>query len=511
MHDANLAGLLTASAARHADRAALRLGDGEITYAQLDEGAARMAGLLAARGIGPDDRVAVMLPNVPQFAAAYYGVLRLGAVVVPMNPLLKRREVRFLLEDVGARAIFVLEGLHEHAQAGAQDTGAECFALPFAPWDAAFADAAPEPAVAAREGRDTAVVLYTSGTTGTPKGAELTHASLGRNSEIAAGLFDVRPGSVLLGALPLFHSFGQTCCLNTAIRGGGCLTLLPRFDPREALEALANHGVGICLGVPTMYSAMLEHAEGAFEHLRVCISGGSAMPVDVLHAVEEAFGCPLLEGYGLSETSPVASFNQPGFERKPGSIGTPLVGVEMRIVDDEDRPLPVGEVGEILIRGHNVMKGYWRQPEATAEALRGGWMHTGDLGRVDEDGYFFIVDRKKDMIIRGGLNVYPREIEEVLHEHPAVREAAVLPVPHPLLGEEVGAAVRLHAGAEASPRELRTFVRDEIAAYKYPRHVWFVDALPLGPTGKVLKREIPVPAEVLAAAAAPRRGGAPAR
>jgi long-chain acyl-CoA synthetase len=353
-------------------------------------------------------------------------------------------------------------------------------------------------------GDDTALILYTSGTTGSPKGAELTHDNLRRNAEICRGLFSLGPEDVSLGALPLFHSFGQTCGLNAAMMSGTSLTLLPRFDPVQALQMLDEHEVTLCLGVPTMYAAMLDRVGEErpwLGRLKVCISGGSAMPLDVLRGCEEVFGCPLLEGYGLSETSPVASFNHPGRPHKHGSIGTPLEGVEMRVVDRADRDLPAGEVGEILIRGHNVMKAYWRQPEATAHTMRGGWLHTGDLAYVDDEGYYFIVDRLKDMIIRGGLNVYPREVEEVLLEHPAVLEAAVVAVPHALLGEEVGAAVVLNDGAEADPKELRSFLRDQIAAYKYPRHVWFVDSLPKGPTGKVLKRKIQVPDEVLGTAA----------
>jgi long-chain acyl-CoA synthetase len=496
----NLAGIVPAGAERHGERPALRLGDNVTTYAQLDELSARVAGLLREVDVGAGDRVALMLPNVPQFAFAYYGGLRLGAVVVPMNVLLKRREVRFLLADAGAKAIFALEGFDEHAVAAAQDTGARCIGVPFE-W---IPQADPAEPLAPRAGDDTAVVLYTSGTTGSPKGAELTHDNLRRNFEICAGLFDLGPDDVSLGALPLFHAFGQTCGLNTAISVGACLTLLPRFDPAQALDAIEGDAVTISLGVPTMYAAMLAQPgvrERDFGALRVCISGGSAMPVPVLRDCEATFGAPLLEGYGLSETAPVASFNHPDRPHKPGSIGTPLEGVQMRIVDDEDRDLPLGAVGEILIRGHNVMKGYWRAPEATARALRGGWMHTGDLARVDEDGYFFIVDRKKDMIIRGGLNVYSREVEEVLLEHPAVQEASVVAVAHPLLGEEVGAAVVLAPGAAADARAIRAFVREEIAAYKYPRHIWFVDELPINAAGKVLKREIEVPQEVLSAAA----------
>jgi len=343
---------------------------------------------------------------------------------------------------------------------------------------------------------DTAVLLYTIGTTGKPKGAELTHSNLSNNVRVAMGLFEVSDNDIMLGALPLFHSFGQTCALNCTMAAGGTLTLIPRFDPEKALEIIERDKVSIFEGVPTMFSAML-HAPNKDDIdvscLRVCASGGSAMPVEVLTQFEEQFGTKVLEGYGLSETSPVASFNHPDRERKPGSIGTPIEGVEMKVVDDEGNDVPQGEVGEIVIKGHNVMKGYWNRDDATKESIRDGWFHTGDMAKVDEDGYFFIVDRKKDMIIRGGYNVYPREIEEVLYEHPAVREAAVVGVPHQELGEEVGAAVALKEGESVEADELQKFVKDQVAAYKYPRHIWFVDELPKGPTGKILKREIEVP------------------
>jgi len=255
------------------------------------------------------------------------------------------------------------------------------------------------------------------------------------------------------------------------------------------------------MGVPTMYSALLNHpGRDAYDTstLKVCVSGGAALPGEVMRAFEEAFNCPILEGYGLSETSPVASFNPPDRPRKVGSIGIPIDGVEMKVVDDDDNDVPAGEVGEIVIRGHNVMKGYWEMPDASEEAMRGGWFHTGDMARVDEDGYFFIVDRKKDLIIRGGFNVYPREVEEVLYEHPAVREAAVIGFPDESLGEEIGAAVALKEGAEADAGVLKAYVKEQLAAYKYPRRIWFVDELPKGPTGKILKREIRVPDEVAA-------------
>jgi long-chain acyl-CoA synthetase len=300
----------------------------------------------------------------------------------------------------------------------------------------------------------------------------------------------------MMGCLPLFHVFGLTCGLNASVIAGCCLTLLPRFDPGKALDIIGRDRVTIFEGVPTMYSAMLHHpaaAQADVSSLRLCISGGAAMPVEVLRGFEDTFHCTILEGYGLSETSPVASFNHPDKVRKPGSIGTPIAGVHMRVVDPDLADVPVGEVGEILISGHNVMKGYWANPDATAEAITDGWFHTGDLAKVDEDGYFFIVDRKKDMIIRGGYNVYPREVEEVFYEHPAVAEAAVIGIPSDQLGEDVGAAVALKPGADATPEELRAFARDRVAAYKYPRHVWIVPELPKGPTGKILRREVQPP------------------
>jgi long-chain acyl-CoA synthetase len=492
----NLATILTGSAQRHPDRVAIKLDDIELTYRVLDGATAHIAGLLHKRGFSVSDRVGIMLPNVPYFPVCYFGVLRAGGVVVPMNVLLKRREVAFYLRDSGARLLFAWHGFAEDAQAGADDAGAECVIVEPGQFERTVGEAQPRTEVRERARDDTAVILYTSGTTGTPKGAELSHANLLGNCETARSLFDLESERVTLGALPLFHSFGQTCAMNATIKGGGTLTLLPRFEPAKALEIIERDGVNVFEGVPTMYGAILHAPERErfdASSLEVCASGGAAMPVELLRGFEEAFGCKILEGYGLSETSPVASFNHPDRERKAGSIGTPIRGVEMKVVDEDDNELPAGEVGEIVIRGPNVMKGYWNRADATKEVLRGGWLHTGDMAKVDDDGYFFIVDRKKDMIIRGGYNVYPREIEEVLYEHPAVREAAVVGVPDEELGEEIGAAVALKDGAQASADELREHVRSQVAAYKYPRVVWFVEDLPKGPTGKILKREIEIP------------------
>ncbi len=493
----NLAYVLTASAQRSPEHVAVKLGDRELSYAALDEGSARVAALLRERGVGPGERVGIMLPNVPYFPLAYYGVLRAGAVVVPMNVLLRRREVAYYLSDSGAKVLIAWHDFAKDAEAGAGDAGAECILVEPGRFDELVARHDPLPEVAEREEDDTAVILYTSGTTGSPKGAELTHANLRRNAQAGVGLFSLTEGDVIFGGLPLFHSFGQTCGLNAAMTAGVTITLLPRFDPGEALEIVQRDKVTVFEGVPTMYGALLHHSgRESFDtsSLRVCASGGASLPVELLKGFEQAFGAKVLEGYGLSETSPVASFNHPDRERKPGSIGTPIEGVEMRVVDDDGKPLAQGEVGEIQIRGHNVMKGYWERRDATAEAISDdGWFSTGDMARVDEDGYFFIVDRKKDLIIRGGYNVYPREVEEVLYEHPAVREAAVVGVAHSELGEEVGAAIVLKDGEQVGEEELRGHCKEQVAAYKYPRRIWFLDDLPKGPTGKILKREIQPP------------------
>jgi long-chain acyl-CoA synthetase len=494
----NLVSLLADSAAEHPARVAIRQGTATTSYAELDAASARVAGLLTARGVGPGTPVGLMLPNVPEFAVVYYGVLRAGGIVVPMNPLLKAREVAYYLSDSGAPLIFAWHSTADEAGTGAAEAGAHVISVDPTSFGALLDAATPAPALIQRDPSDTAVLLYTSGTTGRPKGAELTHDNLLRNVEVSNDeLLHLDAGDVVFGGLPLFHAFGQTVTLNTTMTAGATLLLLPRFTASAALDLIAEHGVTVFVGVPTMYSALLASVDAAgydATSLRVCVSGGAAMPVEVLRQFEQTFGATVLEGYGLSETSPVASFNLPGRERKPGSIGTPVRGVQMRIVDTVGNELPLGEVGEIAIRGHNVMKGYWNNPDATAQAIDGdGWFKTGDLGRVDEDGYFFVVDRKKDLIIRGGYNVYPREIEEVLYEHPDVREAAVIGVPHPELGEEVAAVVTVQPGAEVTPDQLRDFVKAQVAAYKYPRRVWFTDELPKGPTGKILKREIAIP------------------
>ncbi|WP_435058566.1 long-chain-fatty-acid--CoA ligase [Streptomyces sp. bgisy060] len=494
--DGTVPALLARSAAAHPDRTALRLGADELSYGALDALAWRAAALLRARGVGSGDRVALSLPNSALFAVLYYGILRAGGIVVPLNPLLRAGEVRHCLADAGAA---LLLGWHQEgaeAAGGARLAGTPYLAVEPSEFTALLEARPPVPVDAARAPEDTAVVLYTSGTTGAPKGAELTHRNVRRNVDEGVRVLGLGPEDVVFGGLPLFHSFGQVMGLNCAVSAGGCLTLMARFDPAGALDVIARDRVTVFLGVPTMYALLLRHPDRArhdVSSLRVCLCGGSPLPVAVLTGFESDFDCAVLEGYGLSESSPLACVNRIDRPRSPGTIGVPIEGVEMRVVDRDGKEVPDGEVGEIVIRGHNVMKGYWRRPEATAAVVRDGWLHTGDLGTRDGAGDFRVVDRVKDVVIRGGFNVYPREVEEVLHLHPDVAEAAVLGVPHPVHGQEIAAAVVLRPGSGLSPTKLRTHVRKRVAPYKYPRRIWFVDALPKGPTGKVLKRSIVPP------------------
>ncbi|RAG84011.1 long-chain fatty acid--CoA ligase [Streptacidiphilus pinicola] len=496
---ANLAEFLTETAAQQPDRPALRLDAQVIDYAELDERSARAAALLRAQGVRPGDRVAMMLPNVPEFVVLYYGALRAGAIVVPLNPLLKQREVEYHLTDSGAVAVFEWFQAPGEGAAGAASAGVPLTVVEPAAFAESLAQHEPLAEVAPAAGEDVAVLLYTSGTTGRPKGAALTHAGLRHNTEVSAvHVQRLTSQDVVVGCLPLFHIFGQICTMSAAIRSGAALTLIPRFDPQTVLDAIARDRATIFDGVPTMYAALLQHqpTDADVSTLRMCVSGGASLPVEILHGFERRFGCMVLEGFGMSETSPVVTFNHPDRPRKAGSIGTPIRDVEVRLLDDHGQEVAVGEVGELVVRGPNLMKGYWNRPEETRATIPDGWLRTGDLARQDEDGYLYIVDRKKDLIIRGGYNVYPREIEEVLHEHPAVALAAVVGLPDERLGEDVGAAVVLRHGALATPAELQQFTKERVAAYKYPRSIWIVDALPTGPSGKILKREIaPRPAE----------------
>jgi long-chain acyl-CoA synthetase len=521
-HDAttlNLASVLEQQARLVPDRLAITFRDAHLTYAQLNARAAQIASGLVALGIGPGDRIALSCPNVPWFPMAYFGILKAGAVVVPLNVLLKPREIAYHLEDADARVHLAFEGtpdlpMAEMARAACDEAG--CPHLVVMTVD----PAAPSPvspsltmgqlihgqpasfATRPRRPDDTAVILYTSGTTGKPKGAELTHANMTMNAIASREMFAPagRGGvqqDVHLVTLPLFHSTAQTCQMNSGLHAGSRLVLLPRFEPAAVLETIARERANFWIGVPTMYWALLKHVEAAAidpapiaAHLSLCVSGGAPMPVDVMQRFEATFGVRVLEGYGLSETSPVACFNQVYRASKPGTVGLPIFGVEVQCVDEAGATVAPGERGEVVIRGPNIMKGYYNQPDATAEAMRGGWFHTGDIGTIDAEGYLAIVDRKKDMILRGGFNVYPRELEEVIMTHPAVSLVAVIGVPDDRLGEEVKAFIVRKPGATATEEELIAWCRGQFAAYKYPRQIEFREALPVGATGKILKREL---------------------
>jgi long-chain acyl-CoA synthetase len=502
---ASVAAILAESAARYPDDVAVIVGDRRTTYAELWSQTLAYAGALRARGVQEGDRVAMLVPNVEDFPRVYYATLALGAVAVPVHALLKRREIEYVLRDSGATLLVCAAPLLAEGAAGADLAGVDVVTV-LAPDEAETGrdrledlaqQAEPLRTYEPRDPFDTATILYTSGTTGKPKGAAGSHfALLEQVNTNLMTTFDMHRGDVLLGALPLFHTFGQTCTMNTGFRVGATIVMLPKFDGDSALAAMVEHGCGVFMGVPTMYMALLDAAtrSDARPSLRYAISGGASLPLAVLERFQQVYDAPIHEGYGLTETSPVATFNHVGTPPRPGTIGTPVWGVDVEIADPEvpDRIalLPHGEIGELVIRGHNLMNGYLDRPEDTSAAIVDGWFRTGDLGTKDDDGYLTIVDRTKDMIIRNGYNVYPRQVEEVLATHPDVAMAAVFGVPHEVHGQEIEAAVVLRAEGTATPRELIDFVAAEIAAYKYPRAVHVLDALPLGPSGKVLKREL---------------------
>ncbi|MGB0102031.1 MAG: long-chain fatty acid--CoA ligase [Nocardioides sp.] len=524
----NLATLLEDSATTYPERTAIVMPrpDGEVTrlsYAEVDAFSNMVANLLVSRGIEPGDKVALTCPNLPYFSVVYFGILKAGATVVPLNVLLKGREVAYHLNDSDAKAYFCFQGtpelpMGEAGYAGFGEAEAcEHFFVITAELGADSPIAGTETMAQAMGGQagtfdtvatdedDTAVILYTSGTTGQPKGAELRHRNMRDNALSGEPLFgaNAEDPDTYLCVLPLFHSFGQTVCQNGAFAYGATVVMLPRFEAHAALGLMLKEGITFFAGVPTMYWGLLGaladgNADGSgidvsalAAKLRVAVAGGSALPVEVHKEFEKKFGITILEGYGLSETSPVASFSKYGEPVRVGSIGTPIPGVEMKLIDETWGEIDgADQIGEIAIKGHNIMKGYYGRPEATDEAIRDGWFRSGDLGRRDEDGWYYIVDRSKDMIIRGGYNVYPREVEEVLMTHEAVSLAAVIGVPHESHGEEIKAVVIRNAGSEITEDELIAWGKEQMANYKYPRIVEFVDALPMTSTGKILKREL---------------------
>lgn len=510
----NLSVILEDSAKRFASKEAFTFGDTTLNFAQVNGAANQIANGLKEAGIVHGDKVALSCFNLPYFPMIYFGILKAGATVVPLSVLLKTDEIEYHLTDSDAKAYFCFQGtadlpMGQMGHAAFEKVGAceHFYMITAVPTDpspidgtktlgALMAGQSPVTETAQTSPDDTAVIIYTSGTTGRPKGAELSHSNLMLNAVVAADLGTIQKEDNLLIVLPLFHIFAMTCLMNAGIYRGAHSVLLPRFDAETVFGLMQKHKTTLFAGVPTMYWGLLNYKEDKFDYdsiaknLRLGMSGGAALPVQVLHDFEARFGVPVLEGYGMSEGSPVVTFNHPGTERKAGSVGTPVWGVEVKLVDDSGNEVADGERGELLYRGHNVMKGYYNKPEANAKTLKDGWLHSGDVAIKDEDGYYFIVDRTKDMIIRGGLNVYPREVEEMMIKHDAVSLVAVIGIPDEKMGEEIKAYVVLEAGQSVGEEELKAYCKENIAAYKYPRQIEFIDALPMSATGKILKKEL---------------------
>ncbi len=503
----SLASVLAESARRYPDKTAVVDGDLRVPYAWLWREARGYAAGLRELGVRPGDRVALLAPNTADFPRAYYGALAAGAVIVPVHLLLTADEAAYVLRDSGASMLVCHTALLAMGAAAGAAAGVPVVTVGPSAAAGSTVDTPrledvcaaldPVPTFEPRQAEDPAVILYTSGTTGTPKGAVLTHLNLVMNAVVNTfDANDARHDDIVLGCLPLFHSFGQTVSMNGAFRIGATLVMLARFSGPAAIELMLRENVNVFQGVPTMYVALAE-AAGGYERLprlRLCISGGASLPMAVLERFNAAFDTTVFEGYGLSETSPTATTNQPHFGTKAGTVGHPVWGVEVEIaraeIEERVELLPVGELGEIVIRGHNVFAGYLGRPEETARAIVDGWFRSGDLGTKDEQGFITIVDRKKDMIIRGGFNVYPREVEEALARYPGIAQVAVIGVPDETHGEEIWAVAVRDKDASVTEEELVEWSKQRLGRHKYPRQVRFVDELPVGPSHKVLKREL---------------------
>ena len=463
----------------------------EWTNVEQQCGANRFAHALRRLGLRVGDRVVVLLPNCPEVLQAYAGILKAGGVIVPVVFLLGAEEVRHILADSEARVVVTAPAFLDKVEGFAgtivlvgEGTGRG--------WDELIAGESKTFGSVDRADDDLAVILYTAGTTGQPKGVALTHANLASNARAAASLYELDRTSWALMVLPLSHSYGLTV-MNAGNILGTKGVLLRWFNPGGVLEAIQHYRVESMSAVPTMLVYLLNYPDAArfdTSSMRLWGSGAAPLPLEIVEPFEQKFGGRILEGYGLTEASPVVSAHRLSGARKLGSVGQALPGVAVAILDDGDRPLPPGELGEVCVQGPNVMQGYYRLPEETARTLRNGWLHTGDVGRLDADGYLYIVERKKDLIIRGGFNIYPREVEDVLYAHPAVAEAAVVGVGDVLMGEEVLAFVALKSGAATDAGALIGFCQERLARYKCPRQIRFVDALPKSPIGKILRKEL---------------------
>ncbi len=494
---------LRATARRYPDAPAIRFVDRSVSFGEVDRASDAIAAALAVRGLEKGDRVGLYCINSDAFAITYAGILKAGGVVVPVNLLLNPKEISYILADAGVRGLFYHHTLAQSVAAFRDDIDDLAFCIRIggageSDDDPCFGDlrqiraAPPSPDI--DPAQDLAAILYTSGTTGRPKGAMLTHRNLVANSRSVAAAMQFRPGEeVLLVVLPMFHSFAATVGMLTPLLHGLSFAPVPRFDPAGVSQVIQAVGATVFLGVPSMYNLLLRLPEAQlarWSSVRYALSGGAAMPVEVMRRFEERFGIPIHEGDGPTECSPVTCVNPIGGERKPASVGVAVPDVEMAIFDDEGRRVPGNGIGEICVRGPNVMKGYWSLPEATAETFFGDWLRTGDLGYEDEDGYFFIVDRKKDMIIVNGMNVYPRMVEEVLYRHPGVAEAAVVGEPSERHGEIPVAHVVPEEGARLSAAEVRAYCLENLGRHQVPRKVIIRSSLPKNAAGKILKREL---------------------
>ncbi|MBK8506994.1 MAG: long-chain fatty acid--CoA ligase [Saprospiraceae bacterium] len=512
----NLSTILEDSSHNLPEKIAFVFNDTRLSFKQINTMANQVANALHRAGILPGDRIALSCPNLPYFPIIYFGILKTGAVVVPLSILLKKNEVAYHLQDSGAKLYFCFEGnaalpmgAEGYQGFGQVESCQQFICITSSPGGSTpFVETTtlsefislekPDYESRPTGSEDTAVIIYTSGTTGRPKGAELSHSNLLWNADLCRHLFQLKPDDRMLIVLPLFHIFGQTCLMNAGIMHGLTSTMLVRFEAGAVQQLIVNEGITVFAGVPTMYWGLINYFDPDEDErlnrirstLRLCVSGGAALPSQIITDFEKKYNVPIYEGYGMSEGSPVVTFNHPGRVRKAGSIGNPVWGVQVKLVDENGDEVPLGEKGQLLYKGHNVMKGYYQNPEATAESLQDGWLYSGDVAIKDSDGYYYIVDRTKDMIIRGGLNVYPREVEEVMMNHSSVSMVAIIGVPDDQMGEEVMAYVVLKQGANLTEGELLTWTKDRVAAYKYPRKIQFIDSLPMNATGKILKRAL---------------------
>ncbi len=513
----NLSILLEDSARHHPDKIAYIFGDATYTFSQINAMANKVANGLKKLGLKRSDKVALSCINSPSFPIIYNGILKAGCTVVPLSVLLKKDEIAYHLSNSDAKAYFCFIGTAdlpmlregqsafnevptcEHLIVITEILTSEAPIDEMKTFGTFIKDEAVTFANIQTKPGETAVIIYTSGTTGRPKGAELSHANLLMNAISCVNLFKIVHEDIFITVLPMFHIFAMTVKMNAALYLGITNVLIPRFDVLTVIRAIEKNKVTVFVGVPTMYWGLLNaksgniNIESAMKSLRIGVSGGASLPVQVLHDFEKRFDIPIYEGYGMSEGSPVVTFNHFGKTRKPGSVGTVIWGLEVKIVDEKGKELPAGEKGELLYRGHNVMKGYYKNAKATRDTIKNGWLHSGDIAVMDEDGYFFIVDRTKDLIIRGGFNVYPREVEEVIMQHPDVSLVAVIGLPDAQYGEEIKACVVLKAGSTVSEQALIEFTKQHIASYKYPRHIQFMSSLPLNASGKILKTALRKP------------------